>query len=179
MKTITHKELVATVAEKAGAMPVGIVATVDAKLLKTGNPFGTVAKRVRAVGFVGAKYGASVAREGERQGVDASQFEASSLPWGQWLVANKVIAHKGAMYLRTQSTPGQRQRQPAKVLAYVGGNGQRLTHEQVSPFLPAKSVSRKQTEVGLDESKQIDVRTYAFASIERVRVGGQTYRLVP
>lgn len=179
MKTITHKELVASVASKAGAMPVGIVATVDAKLLKTGNPFGNVSKRVRAVGFVGAKYGASVAREGERQGVDASTFEASTLPWGQWLIPNKVIAHKGAMYLRTQSTPGQRQRQPAKVLAYVGSNGGKLTHEQVFPFLPAKSVSAKQVEAGLDASKQVDVRTYAFASIERVRLNGCTYRLVP
>lgn len=179
MKKITHKELASLLASVPGAMPVGIDAETDAKARKTGNPYGTIKKRIRAVGFVGADYVTGLVREGARQGVDATEFQVDSLPWGEWLTVDKVIVHKGAFYLRTQTSPGQRNRQPAKVLAYLGENGETLTKEQVDPFLPRETVSAKQAAIGIDAAKQVKVRTYAFASLRKVRVAGQSFVVVP
>jgi hypothetical protein len=175
MKKITHKELASLLASKPGAMPIGIDAETDAKAKKTGNPYGSIRKRVRAVGFVGANYVTGLVREGARQGVDATSFEGDALPWGEWLTVGKVIVHKGQFYLRTQTSPGQRDRQPAKVLAYLGENGETLTKEQVDPFLPRETASAKQSAVGIAGDKQVKVRTYAFASLRKVRVAGQSF----
>lgn len=163
----------------AGAVIVGLNATVDARA--KGDLRGTL-KRVRAVGFVGADYGKAVVREGARQYVDASEFTPARLPWGQWLVPHKVITHKGAYYLRTQSTPGQRRAQPAKVLGYMTEDMEPMPASMVRPYLPAPSYSARQQEVGVGDGtpdEQVWVRTYAFSSIDTVRVGGCTYKLVP
>ncbi len=181
MQKLTHSQLIAIVAARNGAAIVGIEALTDAKARKTGNPHGAIFKHVRAVGFVGANYENAVKREGGRQGAeDAAGFVAASLPWGAWHVANKVISHKGDFYLRTQSTPGQRNRQPARLLSYRDSKGQFLSRDAVRPFLPAPSVSKKQADVGLgmEAAEQVMVRTYKFSSIRKVRVNGQSFELV-
>lgn len=182
MKTLTHTQFVNLLRSKGGALPVGIRAVTDAKLRKTGNPFIGVVKHVSAVGFVGANYGASVRREGVgRQAAwDADSFVAAPRPWGAWVegLECKVAVHQGRYYLRTQSTPGQRKRQPAKVTAYRDANGVTLSHAQIAPFMPAKSTSAKQSAVGIEAHLQVDVREYAFDSIKIVRVMGCTYRLI-
>lgn len=186
MQTLTYSSFIAILAAHSGALPVGILALTDSRARKTGNPFPdkTIMKLSRSVGFVGAKYENAVHREGERQGErDAHYFVAEKLPWGKWLIPNKVIEKEGAYYLRTQSTPGQRNRQPARVLSYRDIHGRTLDRDAVKPFLPLPSFSTKQAAYGLGdgaaaERAQVQVRTYAFDSIEVVRVAGATYRLV-
>lgn len=182
MKSLTHSQFVALLKSKGGALPVGLRATTDAKLLKTNNPFVGVVKDVRAVGFVGANYERAVQREGVvRQGhSDADAFVVESRPWGQWVsgLESKVATHKGRFYLRTQTTPGMRKRQPAKVIAYRDASGAKLTYADVAPYMPAKSTSAKQAAVGMDAPNQVAVREYAFDSIKVVRVGGRSYKLI-
>ena len=181
MQTLTHSQFIQILTSRKGAAIVGVEALTDAKARKTGNPHGAIFKHVRAVGFVGADYERSVQREGARQDAPAAaSFEAMSLPWGEWHLAGKVISHKGAFYLRTQSTPGQRNRQPARLLSYRDAKGLFLSKEAVRPFLPAPSVSARQAAVGIgnDASAQVAVRTYAFASIRKVRVNGETFKLI-
>ena len=175
MKTINHAELLELVKRQNGAKPIGFTALTDAKARKTGNPFGKILKHVRAVGFVGADYQGAVQREASRQGADGSEFKADSLTWGNWLVRNKVIEHKDGLYLRTQTTPGQRKRQPARLLAYRGDDGKFLSPDAVKPFLPPASDSAKQSAIGLDE--KVMVRTYSFSSLQKVRIGGRTYQV--
>lgn len=175
MQTINHSQLLELVKSQNGAKPVGFTALTDAKARKTGNPFGQVFKQVRAVGFVGASYERAVKREATRQDADGESFQADSLPWGEWLVPHKVISHKGNLYLRTQTTPGQRKRQPARLLAYRGEDGRFLSPDAVKPFLPVANDSAKQSSIGLDG--KVMVRTYAFASLQRVRIGGRTYQV--
>jgi hypothetical protein len=176
MKTLTPGKLVALLQGMSGALPVGIEAETDARLLKTGNPFKNCLKYIRAVGFCGASYEKAVKREGDRQGVEAD-FKAQGLPWqgAEWVIPNKVLTYKGDLYLRVQSSPGQRKRQPAKVLSYRA-NGEFVDYEKVKPFIPEKSESKRQQEAGLDET--IHVRTYKFSSLKKVRIGGTTYELV-
>lgn len=171
MEKITHSQLLDIIKNSPGALPVGIVATTDAKARKTGNPFGDITKRVRAVGWVGVNYEKSVERQS-----GGGEFRADPLPWGEWVVPNKIIGHKGGFYLRTQTAEGNRRRQPARVLSYRGQDGRFLSRDDVAPFLPPVTESRKQKEAGLSGAqKQVWVRTYAFASLERVRVGGKTF----
>lgn len=184
MKKITHTQLVELVRNSPGAFPVGILSETDARAKKTGNPYGEIRKRVYCVGFVGANYEASVNREAGRQGGNAGEFKAKPRPWGEWLpgLESKVATHKGRFYLRTQSAPGQRERQKAEILFYRGENGQFLRHRDVAPFLPAKSFSSRQASVGVGsdaQAEQIDVREYAFDSILRIRHKGETFEVVP
>lgn len=180
MKTLTHSQLVQILAQSKGAMPVGILAITDAKAKKTGNPYGVILKTSRSVGFVGANYEKAVRREGERQGSEnAENFVAQPRPWGQWLIPNKVAENKGKFYLRTQSTPGQRERSRAKILNYRAEDGKFVSFEDVKPFLPAGSYSQRQASVGIEgEGQQVDVREFGFDSIQLLRIQGRTFKLV-
>jgi hypothetical protein len=83
--------------------------------------------------------------------------------------------------LRTQTTPGQRNRQPAKVLAYRNAQGLFLPHDEVKKFLPKASYSVRQGNAGVGEessSEQVMVRTYKLSSVRKVRVNGQSYELI-
>ena len=177
MQTINHKQLYDLIANTSGAAIVGILALTDAKAKKTGNPFPEklVFKMVRAVAFVGANYQNAVEREQTRQGVTGI-FEAESLPWGQWAIDNKIIEHKGEFYLRTQSTPGQRRNQAARLLGYFDFGGDELTREQVAPFLPATYESAKQQDEA-ELTQTVWVRNYKFSSLLRVRINGKTYKV--
>ncbi len=174
MKTLSHKQLFDTIAASSGVLIVGILALIDARARKTGNPFGVTFKDISAVGFVGADYTKAVEREGARQG-EKVEFDGGPLPWGVWALPNKVIEHRGGYYLRTQSTPGQRRKQAAKVLAYRNASGHVLDREKVKQFLPPVYESAKQQDEGLTET--VWVRTYAFDSIKKIRIAGVTYKL--
>lgn len=176
METLTYSQLIEKLSGK-GARIVGIEAVTDARARKTGNPHGTITKKSRSVGFVGANYENAVKREGERQGAEKSnEFSSEGLPWGSWHLPGKVIEHKGEFYLRAQNTPGQRKRQPAKVLEYRAENGAKLTFDQVKSFLPEKKTSEKQAVIGLTDD--VRVNNYKFSSIQKIRIGGMTYQLV-
>ena len=179
MQTITHKKLAEIIANSTGAMPVGLLTETDAKARKTGNPFGVITKRVRSVGFVGANYEKAVNRESERQG-GTVDFVAKPRPWGEWVIPNKLATHKGGFYLRTQSTPGQRKRNRAKVLFYRGENGQFIPRDEARKFIPEKAISARQLDVGVGQAtggEQVDVREYSFDSILLIRIAGKTYQV--
>ncbi len=177
MAKMTYSELIARVS-RPGAVIVGIDSLTAVKAKKTGNPFGEIFKQSRGVAIVGADYQNAVRREGERQGAEgAATFQAESRPWGEWLVPSKVATHKGKFYLRTQSAPRQRKGSPWKVRAFRDAAGKFLSAEEVKPFLPDKGDSRRQAEAGLGE--KIEVREFAFDSIQRIRIDNRTFELVP
>ena len=181
--TLTQSELLAKLRASNGALIVGIEAITDAKAQKRDietrkflNPHGAILKHVRAVGIVGADYQTSVLNEALRQDKSAT-FEASALPWGEWLVPGKVITHNGKLYMRTQCTPGQRRKQPARVLSYRNESGQFIAKSDATQFIPARVESAKQqSETGI--TKTVWVSTYAFDSIKKIRMGGNTYELI-
>ena len=159
-------------------MPVGLLTNTEARMRKAGNPFGEIRKVSRRVGWVGVKYQEAVNREAERQDGKGG-FKSGKRPFGEWLIPNKVARTKGKYFLRTESTPGQRNRSRDKVLAYLDLEGNRLDNSRIEEFLIKPLPSRKQKRAGLEEGKQIEVREFAFNSIEKIRIGGEIYRLVP
>jgi hypothetical protein len=173
--TLTQKQLLERLKNSQGTVIVGIEAITDARANKTGNPHGKILKHVRAVGIVGADYQTSVNNEALRQN-GKPVFKAEKLPWGEWLVNGKVIQHNGRLYMRTQCTPGQRRKQPAKVLSYRDENGKFISKDEAMKFVPVRQESTKQqNKTGIE--KTLWVSTYAFDSIKKVRIGGQTYEL--
>jgi hypothetical protein len=177
VQKISHKELVEKLSKAQGAVIVGLLALTDARALKTGNPFGKIFKQFRSVGFCGANYQTAVEREANRQGSNAKEFESEKLPWGSWLIPHKIISHKNELYLRTQTTPGNRRKQPVRMLAYRDDTGKFLSREEVKPFLPKATESAKQQdEAGLSET--IWVRTYKLNSIQKIRIFGKTFELI-
>lgn len=180
MQKITHSKLVEILAQSKGAFPVSLLSETDAKARKTGNPFGQINKISAVRTFTGADYENAVNREANRQGAEG-EFESEGLPdWKEQIVKNKVFRHKteGTLYFRTQTTPEQRKRSRSIVLAYRGPSGQFLKPSEVKPFLPPKSVSRKQESAGLSSKKQVEVREFKFDSIRKIRMNGETFELV-
>lgn len=177
-KELNHEELKDLIANTNGAALVGMVCETEEKLLKTNNPFGPILKRIRTVGIVGADYEQAINNQLDKQGIKDS-FESSNLPWGKWLIPNKIIEHKGQLYLRTQTTPSARRKIPVKVLSYRDINsGRYVNAEDIKPFKPAKSVSGKQEMVGLENAEeQVWIRTYKFDSINKIRYGGKTFTI--
>ena len=162
MNLIKFSELVALIDAHKGAKPVGIRATTDTKANKTNNPHGKIIKTVRAVGMVGADYEKSVNSQLEKSG-NKPDFDADKLPWGTWLIPNKVITHQGKFYLRTQTTSGMRRKQAARVLCYRDEKGQFISKDDAKKFIPEKAGSAKQEDAGLEEPHaQVWVRTYSF-----------------
>jgi len=178
------KRILDAIAATRGAQPVAIVADVDARCVKKDrvtkvpHSFGDISKRIFARGMTGADYQAAVEREAGRQGADASEFEAGALPKGRnWVpgfVGRVLVSDDGSkFYLRTQTTPGQRDAQAARVLFYRSEAGKFLRHAEVKPYLPPERESNKQAEdAGLDRT--VHVRDYGFEGIRSLRIGGRT-----
>jgi hypothetical protein len=67
---------------------------------------GVVTKRAEGQVQLNYSYGNAVNNRREKEGMDRS-FEPEPLRWGEWLVPNKIITHKGKLYLRYYLIPGQ------------------------------------------------------------------------
>lgn len=165
----------------AGTTFASLITKTDARLKKTGNPLALpVCKQCVVTVTIGADYQSAVNREAGRQAGE-SEFNAGALPKGRnWLVPGKVlISDCGTkLYLRTQSTPGQRKRKFAKLIGYQDNAGKPVTREAVKPFLPPVYESAKQqAQTGIAET--VHVRDYLFSSIRAIRLNGQTMRVVP
>ena len=171
MKQITHTQLASLVKSHKGVLFLGITAITDTKAKKTGNPFGTILKKSRFVGVSGADYESAVQRAG------AENFNAEKLPWGEFVPdsGRKLIAHKGGLYLRCQTTGKQRKHRKAVVQYFA--QGKKVSRDAVAPFLPSTN-SAKQASAGVGEENQVQVRTFSFESLQSVRVNGQSFAVV-
>lgn len=110
----------------------------------------------------------------KKQG-DEKNFVSQSLPWGQWLVPNKIITHNGALYLRYYDVANAE----TKSLWFV--NGRPATAEEFAKILEylrekkAKSESKTQTAVGLVEN-QVKPKVVKFENIIRIAVNGKEWQ---
>jgi hypothetical protein len=179
MKQIT--EFLAEIAQP-GAKVIGLEATTKLKLpasfsFKREKGLGRlicpqIFKKVIMAGFVGTDYGRAVNKQAEREGLDTTApFKPAPLPWGVWLVPNKIIAHENNLYLRIHTFAGQRARQPKKV-AYVDETGLPIPKEIVEPHLN-KTRSSRQRQFGIEG--EIIPRTYDLRNITRIRLNGKTF----
>lgn len=154
-----------------GASPIGYDAMTRVRLLK-GNPYGLAAcnKLSSGTGFNGAGYVSGIRRTLDKAGLP-SEFAGSGLPWGEWDIAHKVVAHKGNLYLRLYWNHADLIANQVKLHGYFSPCGDEIDPKWI--VRPNRS-SRKQEIAGLDQPNQVVVRAYKFDSLTAVRVDGMT-----
>jgi len=133
-----------------------------------------VSKIVRTNCQLNYSYEKAVNNRLEKQG-DERVFVAQSLPWGEWLVPNKIITHNGTLYLRYYDVANAE----TKSLWFV--NGRPATAEEFAKILEylrekkAKSENKTQTAVGLVEN-QVKPKVVKFENIMRLVVNGKEWQ---
>lgn len=162
MKALTTNTLVELLATVKGATFATIITETDARLKKTGNPFGPVRKVSRVNVTLGFQYEAAVNRQREREGSEAN-FESAPRQWGERLPGSMLVEHKGKLYLETKV-----ERSLSHVFMDAGGRV--LSDAEVAPFLPARSGSERQ-----ETAKEILVRDYSLDSIRSLSMKGEQY----
>lgn len=162
MKALTTTALVATLAMVKGATFATLITETDARLKKTGNPFGPVRKVSRVNVCLGFQYESAVNRQRTREGSEAD-FEAKPRQWGTRQAGTMLVEHKGKLYLETKV-------ERSLGYTYMDANGTELTPEEVAPYLPARTESTRQ-----ETEKEIVVRDYSLDSIRSISFGGEQY----
>lgn len=166
MKTITHKQFVEMLSARRGANILGILTETEPKANKTGNPYKQIKKIVHQTVVTGARYKEAILKQG------AESFELDPLPYGEYVIDNKVIKHNGEMQLRTvfRNSP-----KPVKVQFIA--DGKEVTREVVDKYLSKSKPSAKQERVGVTGKRQVKVRNYKLSNIKEVRMNGEKYIL--
>lgn len=130
-----------------------------------------VTKLVNAQVQINYSYENAVNNRLEKIGCEGN-FKAESLPWGSWLIPNKIITHKDTMYLRYYDFEG------AKKESVWFVNGRVATShemEMIVTYLRSKdTTSKKQAESGLVEH-QVKPKVVKMENILTLSVGRNTY----
>ena len=109
----------------------------------------------------------------EKKGLQ-SDFDALSLPWGEWEIPNKIVSHHGKQYMRYYLVRCSDDNKKPKVRFLV--NGRDATDSEIDTIKPYvnKSYSKRQASKGLTEN-QVSARVVEFCNILEVNVGGKKY----
>lgn len=116
---------------------------------------------------VGCSYSSCVNIERGREGL-AKDFESLSLRWGEWLVPNRVITHKGGYYYRFY---------PHQILDtqyYVDGQKATAIQLDILKAFFAAQAEKESSRQGIE--KEIKVLNPKEENILSLKVGGQTYQ---
>jgi hypothetical protein len=167
MKNLTHKQLIDKLAKRKGAVILGIVAETPLKVRQAGNPFQVVTRLVHKTVVTGANYAKAVVKQGGKD------FKSEGLPYGEFLVKDKVVKASSGPQLRTVA------RNPRKPIRdFYLADGKPIPNAIVAPFLYQKGGSAKQEKAGVKGKKQVQVRNYSFSNIREIHLDGEVYNLV-
>lgn len=173
--TLTHSQFAAYLGNLKGCQFISIWTLTEPEMYKKENPYwGRVQKVSAAQMQFNFSYENAVNNRLIKGGCEGN-FEAESLPWGEWQIPNKVITHKGTLYLRTYNVKGVKPR------TFYFLDGHLASQEQYAEFSkhfkPCKSTSGRQTEAGLVEN-QVKVKNFKFGSILRLSINGDIITIV-
>ena len=175
MQTISNNNILAVLNTIANGTFVGVHSLTEPKMRKTNNPFN--GHKVQKMTIQTLQWGYNYANAvNNRIGDEKHEtFVADPLKWGEWLIPNKVITHKGKLYARFYKVDNGT---PANVTYLIDGVIATEEQEQViKSFLVAPSSSARQAEVGLVEH-QVKPRDFAFDNIIGLAVNGEMYNIV-
>ncbi len=168
---LSEAELVAKLSDQRGATILTFTAKTDARLKKTGNPYGQVYKIARVNGLVNFHYDNGVLRRLEKEGKSPEDFRKGD----SWHVAVltddgkltpfSVHPKTGEFYIRFLHVATLQ-------TIYVTEDGKELTADEVAPFLPKKSEYKNQ---GLEDP--LVFLTYKLAGIQEIVLEGETFSI--
>jgi hypothetical protein len=170
MKTLTHKQLVNKLRIRKGAVILGLVAETPVDARKSGNPFGRITKRVHKTVVCGANYQRAVEKQG------GENFKAEGLPYGKFVVKDKVIEASSGYQLRTVAR-SRRTGRPISVDYFA--DGEHISEAVASQYIRPRKDSSKQAQSGVNGKRQVRVQNYSFSNILEIRLDGEIYKLVP
>lgn len=151
---------------RRGATILGILTETEPKANKTDNPYKQIKKIVHQTVVTGARYKEAILKQG------AESFESDPLPYGEYVVVNKVIKYNGEMQLRTVFRNA-----PKPVKIQFVADGEEVAREVVDKYLTKSKPSAKQERAGVTGKKQVKVRNYKLSNIKEVRMNGEKYIL--
>ena len=170
--TISESDLVAYLSGLKGSAIIGLTVRTDARLKKTGNPFGVVWKVSKVSVLVNFHYDAGVVRRLEAEGKDPNDFIRGE----SWHVAVLTDDGKltpfcihpktGELYIRCQL------RGRGETTYFAEATGHELTKADIEAFLPKKSNYSNQ---GLDNP--LEFLTYKLASVVEVVINGERWEV--
>lgn len=173
MQTISNNNILAVLNTISNGTFVGVHSLTEPKMRKTNNPFN--GHRVQKLTIQTLQFGYNYENGVNNRLNGGTTFVAEPLKWGEWLVPNKVITHKGKLYARFYKVDNGT---PANVTYLIDGVIATEEQEQViKSFLVAPSSSARQAEVGLVEH-QVKPRDFAFDNIIGLAVKGEMYNIV-
>ncbi len=123
--------------------------------------------------FIGAKYENAVNNQLIREEKE-NDFIAESLPWGEWVIPNKIIKHKDAFYVRYYS--GMTNNKPTKMYHYKDGT--MLTDEEVNLLFSDYVSEKKDGNDHQGTDKEIKPRTIKIENLRSLKLGGNEYQTV-
>lgn len=164
MKLLTQAAMVEMLSGIRGATFATLITQTDARLRKTGNPFGQVQKVSRVNVCLGYQYEKAVNRQRIREDSEAD-FRAGPRQWGTRIPGTFFVEHKGKTYLETKV-------ERSLGHAYIDSRGRQLTDDEVAPYLPARGENRQEVE------REILVRDYSLDSIRSIACRGETYLMM-
>ena len=171
METLTTSQLEQNLLNhNSGAIIVSFMTKTDAKARKTGNPFGIILKQSFFVGQIGCDYQADVNRQREREGKPAD-FQSQEHKW--------AVPVSDSPYLMENPKTGERYAKirPLRSVAtkrfYAKSDGRRLPNAPVEPLLPPPRKSNTQGTV-----KEIPYKLFKLTSIQRIKWGKETYKII-
>lgn len=134
---------------------------------------GKVLKWCRQTMQVGVSYENAINTRLGRIGFDKS-FKSDSLPYGRWVIPNRVIKHNGQYYGRFYPVNNDNK----KVCYFIDGRiATARESEIISNYeIYVKPYSTKQARYGLTEN-QVNLRNYRFDSILELNAEGKSYKV--
>jgi len=166
MKAITRSELASLLRGIRGATFATLVTKTDARLKKTGNPFGPVDKVSRVNVTLGFQYENSVNRQRVREESEPD-FKAAPRQWGERIPGTVLVEHKGKLYLETKVERALGHR-------FMDSSGTEIPSAKVERFLPARRPSTRQ-----ETEKEILVRDYRLDSIQALVLNKEEIVILP
>lgn len=161
MQVITRDQLTNYLLNRRGCTAATITAATDARLLKTGNPHGTVTKIARVNGMIGWSYGNSVNNQRAREGQVKLDFQPLPRKWGDRIKGTPLVEYKGNFYLEFKV-------QKVLDIRYVRDrDGQVLTYAEFAPWVPVRNQSKRQK-----TQKEVRVTDYGMDKLLTIKVDG-------
>ena len=102
---------------------------------------------------------------------NGEKFVAEKLPWGEWLVPNKVIVHNGKHYLRLYVTKSVKK----STSYYLDGI---KTDLNIGAEIRESKPSARQAEVGIEEKDMVKPFTICADNVSSITLNGVTYNVV-
>ena len=162
------KNFVVAITKISGCKIATITTKTIVKVPKKYGLSGEVTKITHKQVQVGYSYQNAVNNRLEREGKDAD-FVSEPLPWGEWLIPNKLITHKGSIYFRLYDFKGAQNDK----MYFVSGN--KATEEEVNTIKDYENSKSSSSRQGLTTENEVRPTAVNIDNVLTFKCGDVNY----